>query len=170
MTKIEGLQDMVRKMVQMGQIDTKEIKKILKGEGDAMIRTATVLAAKKSGGLSRSIGYVNKNDSRFPTTLLIGPDYKKGGQHSHIIEFGTRERFRGSKAGVKLVRTAVRLGIDDDTIRTAIAGTGLKSTGIGPRLPFMAPAFERHKYAAEKAIKVKIPILTFKQAKKIKLI
>lgn len=168
---IEGMDALLRKLEQMGKIDRAEIRKIVKGEGDAMIATAKTLAAKESGGLAASIGYVTKNDAKFPTSVLIGPDYKRGGQHAHIIEFGTVERFRGDKQFLKAVRAAKRYGISASTIQRSLeANTALHSTGIGPSLPFMRPAFDRHKRDAEKSITQKVFRLVKTQAKKNKLI
>lgn len=167
---IEGLPDLMRKLNDMGKIDKDAIKKIIKSEGQQIIDTAKVLAAKHTGELARSIGFIEKNEARYPTTVLIGPDYKIA-PHAHLIEFGTKERFRGDKVFFKQIRSLRRAGVSERTLqRTIEANKDLHSTGVGPMRPFMRPAFDRNAAEVDNGISQKVFRLILKQAKKNKLI
>lgn len=100
MTELKGLKEVINALDKMGKLPAKDIKKTLLKEGQVMVDAMKRFAPKESGRLASSIGFIDAGNSKFPTSVLIGPDFKnKDGKGkltiaglAAIMEYGTVER------------------------------------------------------------------------------
>lgn len=85
------------------------------------------------GVLSKSIGVKTKKYPRGFAVAVVGPQWPAGA-HGHLVEFGTKQRFRGksTRARAKLARRAMR---------TEFGATKKGFTGVMPAQPFARPAY-----------------------------
>lgn len=133
--KMEGMQELVRNLIEMGKVDPKSVRHIVKNAGQRIISDAKARAS-FSKSISKSIGFISKNDGQYPTSVLIGPQYP-GGNLAHFFEFGTAPRF---------------------------ASGGRRRGQIKAR-PFMRPAFDANVKGVDSEIKKKLMDLINKKAK-----
>lgn len=125
--KIEGLADVQQYLeAKKAKVEAQAIGKIVKEAAKPIIASARARVPVDSGLLRKQIGFISANDSKYPTTALIGVNYrfmgaKRGNSayYAHIVEYGGK------------------------TIRRA------------PH-PFMRPAFELNKTRASKHIKAAV--------------
>jgi HK97 gp10 family phage protein len=114
--KIEGVGLIVENLRKVkDRAADKVVGRIVRQESKVIVASARARVPVASGLLRSQIGFIRKNDSRFPTTALIGVNYRGEGKkrgtsayYAHIVEYG----------GKSIRRTA---------------------------RPFMAPAFEMHR-------------------------
>ena len=134
---LKGMDEMVKKFQMMSKIDTKEVKK-LTNQGAGIILAS---AKQKCTSLTvrKALGFVTKNDNKYPTTTLIGlrPEYAgnlNGGKtltvpaHAAILEYGTTERFKkdGSSTGYVAPKKFMRPALDENKDKvTAVIKDGL---------------------------------------------
>lgn len=125
--KLDGTEAIIATLQEVkNRAANKEIGRIVRQEMKPMLNTARGRAPMASGLLRSQIGFIDKNNSRFPTTGLIGVNFRGEGRkrgnsayYAHIVEYGGK------------------------TIRRT------------PR-PFMRPAFEMHKDRTIERIKTRI--------------
>ena len=114
--KVEGTQVIVDKLKAIkDRAADKVVGQIVRQEAKVIVASARARVPVDSGLLRSQIGFIRKNDARFPTKALIGVNYRGEGKkrgtsayYAHIVEYGG-----------KTIRRTAR--------------------------PFMAPAFEMHR-------------------------
>lgn len=114
---LDGFADLMKQLNALGKsISYEEINKIHESAAGHLI--LDMKAGAPTSDIRESIGFITKNNAKYPGTTLIGPRYSNGynGQLAHIFEFGTRERF--TKDG--------------------------ENRGYITAHPFIRPAFDRH--------------------------
>lgn len=122
--KIEGLADVQQYLeAKKAKVEAQAIGKIVKEAAKPIIASARARVPVDSGLLRKQIGFITANDSKYPTTALIGVNY----------------RFMGAKRG-------------NSAYYAHIVEYGGKTTNRAPH-PFMRPAFELNKARATKHIK-----------------
>lgn len=143
MTKIEGLQKTIDALRNMGKLETKPIKTMLRREGAVIIRDAKTRC--KYDTVKKAIGFITKNESRFPTISLIGIDSKKYGTPTitvaplaKMLEYGSAPRYTKKGAFRGQIHAA----------------------------PFMRPAFDVNKDRVNSNIKKGLIQIVEQQAKK----
>ena len=94
MTKLDGLDKLVADLRAMGKLDPKPIKVSLRRVAGEIIRDARAACPSKT--VRNAYGFITKNESKFPTTVLIGVDSRKRGTKTmtapalaQVIEYGT---------------------------------------------------------------------------------
>jgi HK97 gp10 family phage protein len=112
---IEGLDKLLKKLEETNKtISEEEVKKIVRDESKAIINTAQSKAP--STDIKNSIGFIEKNESKFTKTVLIGPRYYGGfrGQLAHTFEYGTAPRYtkNGEYRGHITARPFMRPAMD----------------------------------------------------------
>ena len=140
---IEGLDETIKALQKMGELDKKPIKDMLRKEGSKIITDAR--ARCNSMTVKKAIKFITKNEGRFPTTVLIGVDSKSVGTDTitvaplaTMLEYGSAPRWT-----------------KDGSFR-----------GEVPARPFMRPAFEMNKSQIQDSIKKNLISIIEKQAKK----
>lgn len=131
---LTGMDELVRDLIAMGKIDPKQVKSVVRAAGQKIVNDAKAKAP--SGSVRNSIGFIEKKETQFPTSVLIGPHYPEGNL-AHIFEYGTAPRF---------------------------AKGGKRRGQINAR-PFMRPAFDANKSNAQTAIVKGLTAIIDKQAK-----
>jgi HK97 gp10 family phage protein len=114
--KIEGVGLIVENLRKVkDRASDKVVTKIVRQESKVIVASARARVPVDSGMLRSQVGFIKKNDARYPNKALIGVNYqfhgaKRGNSayYGHIVEYG----------GKSIRRTA---------------------------RPFMAPAFEMHR-------------------------
>ena len=136
--KIEGLADVQRYLeAKKAKVEAQAIGKIVREAAKPIIASARARVPVDSGLLRKQIGFITANDSKYPTTALIGVNY----------------RFMGAKRG-------------NSAYYAHIVEYGGKTTNRAPH-PFMRPAFELNKARATKHIKSAVlKLLDIKQGNK----
>lgn len=127
--------ELVRNLVEMGKLNPKDVRHIVRNAGQRIVTDAKARAA-FSQSISRSIGFIRKNDGQYPTSVLIGPQYP-GGNLAHFFEYGTAPRF--AKGGQRRGQIKAR--------------------------PFMRPAFDGNVKGVDSEIKKNLMDLINKKAK-----
>lgn len=148
MTKIEGMQGLLRNLANMKQLPEKEIKALTR-RGAGMVLTSAKSKCKNIH-VKNALGFVTKNDAKFPMVTLIGVlgGNSKGSKTmtapalAVIEEFGTAERIKSNGA----------------------------STGVYLARPFMRPAIDENKDKIQDLLTKSLEVIILKQAKKNKLI
>jgi len=123
MTKIEGLQDTIDALKQMGKLETKPIKSALRREGSKIIADARAKCPSET--VKRAIKFITKNESKFPTTVLIGVDSKMPGTDTitvaplaTMLEYGSAPRwtkdghYRGEVVAHPYIRPAFDMNVN----------------------------------------------------------
>jgi HK97 gp10 family phage protein len=94
--KVEGGQAIVDKLnaIKRRAAD-KVVGQIVRQESKVIVASARARVPVDSGLLRSQIGFIRKNDSRFPTKALIGVNYQGQGKkrgtsayYAHIVEYG----------------------------------------------------------------------------------
>ena len=114
--KVEGGQAIADKLNAIkARAADKVVGRIVRDESKVIVASARARVPVASGLLRSQVGFIRKNDARFPTTALIGVNYQGTGKkrgtsayYAHIVEYGG-----------KTIRRTAR--------------------------PFMKPAFEMHR-------------------------
>lgn len=143
MTKLDGLDKLVADLRAMGKLDPKPIKVSLRRVAGEIIRDARAACPSKT--VRNAYGFITKNESKFPTTVLIGVDSRKRGTKTmtapalaQVIEYGTAAR--KTKKGY--------------------------NRGMITAHPFIRPAFDSNKQRANETIKKDLIKIIEQQAKK----
>lgn len=136
--KIEGLDKVKQYLIdKQKRADEAAIGKIVREAAKPIIASARARVPVDSGLLRKQIGFISANDSKYPTTALIGVNY----------------RFMGAKRG-------------NSAYYAHIVEYGGKTTNRAPH-PFMRPAFELNKDRVRKQIKARLlKLLDIKTDKK----
>lgn len=147
------------------RISNTELNKLLRMRGQVMIDEAQNILQSGghvlSGNLVDSIGFIERKGGRRLSRVIIGPRYYGGykGQLAHIIEYGSagaeRFRFLGNK----------KMRLTNKSVKAKLLAKA--STGVLPAMPFMRPAFERHKQQVMDALVKDITSLIMDEAKKL---
>jgi hypothetical protein len=125
LSKLKNLDKYAAAFKNMGTLPIKDVKAL------TVAGASTILVSAKrkctSSTVRNALGFITKNDSKYPTTTLIGirNEFKgnKGGSktltvpaHAAILEYGTTERITkdGSSRGAVLPRPFWRNSIDEN--------------------------------------------------------
>lgn len=136
--KIDGVEDVTRYLMdKKKRLEGQAIGKIVREAAKPIIASARARVPVDSGLLRKQIGFISANDSKYPTTALIGVNY----------------RFMGAKRG-------------NSAYYAHIVEYGGKTINRAPH-PFMRPAFELNKDRVRKQIKARLlKLLDIKTDKK----
>jgi HK97 gp10 family phage protein len=139
---IKGLDETIKALQNMGKLNKKPIKDLLRKQGSKIIADARANCSSET--VKRSIKFITKNEGRFPTTVLIGVDSKSPGTDTitvaplaTMIEYGSAPRYT-----------------KDGNYRGAIQAR-----------PFMRPAFDTNKSQITDTIKKDLVKIIETQAK-----
>ena len=144
-TKIDGLAETVRALQSMGQLDTKPIKSHLRKQGQKIIDTAKSRCP--STHVRDAIGFITKNESQYPTGVLIGIQSGKPSEGmtnpalASVFEYGSVPRYT-----------------KDFQWRGQIAAR-----------PFMRPAYDQHRNAIKNDVENHLVEYIQKQGEKLNL-
>lgn len=113
--EVQNIMDVMFALQQMGkELDHHKIKEIIRYESTRIINDARAKAPTQD--IKNAIGFIEKNEDKFPTTVLIGPRYYSGykGQLAHTFEYGTAPRYteRGYYRGFITARPFMRPAFD----------------------------------------------------------
>lgn len=94
--KLEGVNGVITALESMkGRATNEAIGRIVRNAAKPIVASARARVPVDSGLLRNQIGFITANDSRFPTTTLIGVNYrfqgaKRGNSayYAHIVEYG----------------------------------------------------------------------------------
>jgi HK97 gp10 family phage protein len=94
--KLEGVNGAITALESMkGRATNEAIGRIVRNASKPIVASARARVPVDSGLLRNQIGFITANDSRFPTTTLIGVNYrfqgaKRGNSayYAHIVEYG----------------------------------------------------------------------------------
>jgi len=161
--KVEGLSELIKGLEAIGEgLDNKVIKSILTDAAEPIVATMKALCPKKSGRLADSIGLIGNDNPKYPTLVLIGPDFKNVTKKvdksdntmtiaglASVIEYGAdirkpKARKGESKKGLKYRRVFIN--------GKFYTMSNNKPFAAIPARPFIRPAYEMHKESASKAI------------------
>jgi HK97 gp10 family phage protein len=118
--KIKGTDKLLKSFKDMKNVDEKQVKKLtLQGAG---LILASAKSFCKNNTVREALGYITKNDARFPRITLIGVRSGYGTATftapalAVIEEYGTAERFKnnGSSTGYVNPRPFMRPAIDQN--------------------------------------------------------
>ena len=136
------ISDAVSKLGQLqNEIDKGDLQTMIEKAAQPLINAARSNARRVSSSVANSIGYIEKNDSKFRRSKLIGPAYPQGAL-AHIFEFGTQPRFKLSN--------------------------GARTGQISPK-PFMRPALDSTRETVFSNLEKGIIEITEQHAKKLNL-
>jgi len=144
-TQIDGLAETIRALESMGKLDLKPIKSNLRKEGQKIIDTAKSRC--QNTNVREAIGFITKNESRYPAGVLIGIQSFKGSSGltnpamASLMEFGSTPRYT-----------------KDFQWRGQVAAR-----------PFMRPAYDQHKNSIKKNVENHLIDLIQKEGKKLNL-
>ncbi len=135
--KLEGVNGAITALESMkGRATNEAIGRIVRNASKPIVASARARVPVDSGLLRNQIGFITANDSRFPTTTLIGVNY----------------RFQGAKRG-------------NSAYYAHIVEYGGKTINRAPH-PFMRPAFKLNEDRARKHIKAGVlKLLNIKETK-----
>jgi HK97 gp10 family phage protein len=84
MKHVTGMEDLVKEFEKAGVALDKEIKPVLKKNGKVILDSMKSLCNVNTGCLRNSIGFLNPDNPKFPNTIVIGPDFSKGGTKKSV--------------------------------------------------------------------------------------
>lgn len=79
MKYVTGYKEVIKDLEAAGIALDREIKPVLKKNGEIILSTMKSLCPANTGRLRNSIGFLNPDNPKFPNTIVIGPDFSKGG-------------------------------------------------------------------------------------------
>lgn len=114
---IVGLDKVLKALEETNKsLSPEEVKKIVRDESRSIIISAQNKAP--SNDIKNSIGFIERNEKKFPNTVLIGPRYYGSfrGQLSHTFEYGTAPRYTktGAYRGFITARPFMRPALDEN--------------------------------------------------------
>lgn len=161
--KVTGAKEIEDAIKKMANIFTPEIiEEILTEEAKPMLDNMRSLAPEKTGRLVRSIKILDRKNSKFKYTTLVGIDYKPDGKGTmtipalaSVIEYGAtiREPKKGEYRRVKIGDEWVTMGRGDGAFKSIAAR------------PFIRPAYEMHKSRIADNVVKKLYDITQKKGK-----
>lgn len=161
--KVTGAKEIEEAIKKMAHLFTPEIiEKILTEEAKPMVETMRSLAPQKTGRLVNSIKVLDRKNSKFKYTTLVGIDYRPDGKGTmtipalaSLMEYGGafREPKRGEFKRVKIGDEWVTMGKGDGAFASI------------PARPFIRPGYDMHKGRIAENIVKKLYELTQKKAK-----
>jgi hypothetical protein len=90
-----------------GKIDNQiKRKDMMKRAGEPLLNEVISTAPVDTGNLKNSIEYLPFNKSKY--SVFVGPNYRKGGSHAHLVENGFIDRSGTRVEGKKWMRNALR--------------------------------------------------------------
>ena len=147
-SKVTGTQGLLKKLGGMKQLPPKEVSKLVKGGAGVILGAAKRNC--QSQTVRDSLGFVTKNDSKFPYTALIG-----------VIG--------GNKVGTKTITAPALAVINEFGTSERFKDNGASTGYFRPR-PFMRPALDTNKDKVRSTITVGLEKIIQQQAKKNNLI
>lgn len=122
--KIEGMDKFLQSLKTL-KLDDKEVKKVVLNAADPILNAAKRKC--KSTTVRAALGYITKNDAKYPTTALFGVRSGYGTKTftapalAVVEEFGTVERIKkdGSSTGYIKPRPFMRPALDENRSKSA---------------------------------------------------
>ena len=113
--EIKDLQQLIKRMDNAADVITdKALKEILRDAAQPMI--AQMKSGAPTPDISKSIDFIERNEQKYTSTVLIGPRYAYGykGQLAHFFEYGTKNRFTkdGDNRGFMTAKPFIRPAFD----------------------------------------------------------
>lgn len=112
--KITGMQDVLRYLDVLPDKVSKAVqRKAVRKAAKPMIKAMRALTPTRTRNLRRSIGLKVKRYGKTVVVAVLGHRIKLGkfgGQHGHLVELGTKDRYRKPKNLIRAVVSAARGG------------------------------------------------------------
>lgn len=122
---VTGLEREVRRLYDVQkELEKPKVQQVLREQGQRIIDSARAIAPHKTGALRKSIGFIKKNDKKFPNVVLIGIKhdsraYEQGksypGKYGNILQaeglMTTRRANKFMQMALEINANAVQEGV-----------------------------------------------------------
>lgn len=122
---VTGIEREVRRLYDIQkELDKGKVQQVLREQGQRIVDSARAIAPHKTGALRKAIGFIKKNDKKFPNVVLIGikhdgKAYQKGksypGKYGNILQaeglMTTRRANKFMNMALEINANAVQEGV-----------------------------------------------------------